>query len=112
MKSAAKWTPEPWEVGENLADVFAGDKLIARNTGTADLLHDIPEYDQEATVEEKANARLMATAPVLLKAAKDALYALDLSAALLERGHSGRLDKDKAIGALRTAITQAEEVKA
>ena len=106
----AKHTNGPWEM--IIHEGVGGQDYIQVLTGSWDIAHN--RHSSRDWEEEKANGRLIAAAPKLLEACKEAirLYASIFHAEIDGIGHYELLanypDCEKWVNNLRAAIAQAE----
>ena len=85
-------TPGPWEVSDTGANIYGATGDIVAS------VHGLPK--PHLTSEGKANARLIAAAPELLKALKN----------LVDESHFGLARRNKARELARAAIAKAEGI--
>lgn len=97
MKHTTKHTPGPWTYSESMGYIGTDEGVIckiASSTGQAGIGKNI------VASEQKANARLIAAAPVMYEALKDALACIEQS--LTRKEINVRRDR------INAALSQAE----
>ena len=103
MSNNTKHTPGPWIVGPMSDYIAAKDGSLI-----AEIPTDYSPITGEHTGAMVANARLIAAAPELLSACREALRSLD---ALSESATDGFPKDNRAANMLRAAIAKAEGTK-
>jgi hypothetical protein len=119
-KAASGHTPGPWSVA-NQTDVFTGlgatcadGRVADANDGwqIADCMTGITSVQEEiatlSVAEARANARLIAAAPDMLEALREAETALRSCYQVADYPANGRTDQDDALRTVRAAIETAE----